>query len=354
MKLCVIGISPKTAPTKIREKIFFRPMEREIMLGELKSRPEVLEAMILSTCNRIEVYVSLIDDKLTGRALMAILARVKKIPLPSVAQSLFYEHHDGDCVRHLMRVITGLDSIVIGERQILGQIKEATELSRAKGMFSKQFNILTAVAIRAGKKAQTETEISGGGGSVSWAAVKTVENQLKTITEKSFLIIGAGKMSALTAEQLHNKKVKQLYIMNRTKEKALSLAQQLGGEPIAFSEIKEILNSIDVCICSASAPHYLIDHELLSRVMQKRQNRPIICVDISTPRNIDPKVSTIPGVTLYSIDDLDKVVQENMEKRLAAIGQVEDIIEKKFSDYYLKLAHIENFEKANSALPTTI
>lgn len=344
MKTIVVGISHKTAAIEAREKVFLRPLEREILLSMLKSDPLVVEAMVLSTCNRTEIYASVLTEEPVADRIIDILFRVKKLAMTHPLRSSFYSHADEECVRHLLRVITGLESIVLGERQILGQIKEAVELSRSKGMLTKRFNILMDIAIRSGKKAQNETDISYGGGSVSWAAVKTAENVLAGLTGRSVLIIGAGKMSALTAEQLQNKKLGQLYIMNRTKEKAMALAQKLGGEAVAFTEIADVLSRVDLCICSASASHYLVGKDLIEKVMTMRDHRELICVDISTPRNIDPRVASVKNVVLFTIDDLDKVVKNNLEKRKSATDQVEKIITKKISEFYAKLAVIQELE----------
>ncbi len=344
MTTIVVGISHKTAAIEAREKVFLRPLEREMVLSRLKNNPLVVEALVLSTCNRTEVYASVLSGEQAKDQIIDILFMIKKLPVTHSLRASFYSYSDEACVRHLLRVITGLESIVLGERQILGQIKEAVDLSRAKEMFSKQFNILTDIAIRAGKKAQNETDISFGGGSVSWAAVKTAEHALESLAGRSVLIIGAGKMSALTAEQLKNKKLGKLYIMNRTKENAVALADKLGGEAVSFTQLADVLNRVDLCICSASASHYLVGLELVEKVMRDRDHRQLICVDISTPRNVDPKVADIKNVVLFAIDDLDKVVKDNLGKRKAAVDQVEKIIDKKISEYYGKLSAIKAVE----------
>ena len=169
---------------------------------------------------------------------------------------MFYTYSGKEALRHLLQVTSGLDSLVLGEKQILGQVKSAVERAQSKGMFTKTFNILSNIAIRTGKKAQNETDISFGGSSVSWAAVVMAEELLGSLNEKSFLIIGAGKMGEMAINQLHAKGASKIYLMNRTQENAEAVAKRYSGIPAAFPDIKEILTEVDVCVCSVGAPHY--------------------------------------------------------------------------------------------------
>lgn len=339
----VVGISHRTASIDIREKVFLRPLERELLLGMLRSDPLFQEGMILSTCNRTEIYVSAVTEDLDKDIIIDLLLNIKKIADGSDVRRSFYCYSGEDCLRHLLRVITGLDSVVLGEKQILGQVKEAVELSRSKGMFLKQFNILSDVAIRAGKKAQRETDISCGGGSVSWAAVNAAQNIISTLKNKSVLIIGAGKMSALTAEQLRNKQIKQLYVTNRTKDKAEALARRLGGEAVLFMDLKGVLSKVDLCISSVSAAHYVLGHDLMQKVMEARGHKQLVIVDISTPRTIDPQVNRLKGVRLLTVDDLGDVLKENMDRRKASVQQVEVIIRNKLIEFNIKMSKQDNF-----------
>jgi glutamyl-tRNA reductase len=338
MQLIAVGISHKTSSIEMREKVFLRIPEREAILADLKSDPAVAEAVVLSTCNRTEIYASVADGIAAAEKLIGVLFKVKKLSAAHPLKACFYVHRDEECVRHLLRVAIGLESIVLGERQILGQVKEAVDLSRAKGMLARQFNLLTGVAIRSGKKAQTETNISCGGGSVSWAAVKIAEDLLTTLADSSALIIGAGKMSTLTAQQLGNRKIDRLYVMNRTAEKAAALAAEIGGTAVPFCDMAEVLSRVDLCICSASSPHYLISRDLMERVMTARNDKPLICIDISTPRNIDPRIGSIPNIVLLTVDDLDRVVRDNMDMRRAAIDHAERIVGDKTQEFYRELS----------------
>ena len=344
----LIGINHKTSPIEIREKFYLRSTERELLLCELKNDPRVLEALILSTCNRTEIYAHMLGkDSGPYEFLLQVLFKAKNLDATSDYGNYFYRYSDAEAIEHLLRVSAGLDSLVLGEKQILGQLKEAVELSRKKGMMGKVFNILSNVAIRTGKKAQSDTPIGFGGVSVSWAAVTRAQEEVGTLREKSVLVIGAGKMSKLAANNLSNKEIGQIYVMNRTEEKAVSLAQQFNGIPLSFWELPEILKIVDVCICSASAPHYLIEEELIRKVMRERHGRKLVFIDISIPRNINPKVSHVANTTLITIDDLDKVVGENIKKRQGAIGQVEEIVSLKLSEFYEKLSRNLKSESAN-------
>ncbi|OGX27847.1 MAG: glutamyl-tRNA reductase [Omnitrophica WOR_2 bacterium RIFCSPHIGHO2_01_FULL_48_9] len=353
MNLIVVGLNHKTAPIDIREKFFLSSLEQDLLLSELRSNPSVVEAFTISTCNRTEVYVNGLSTEMFFDFIIRLICSVKRLNFTKDFHKYFYILNEQETVRHLLRVTSGLDSLVIGEKQILGQIKSAFEKAQEKTMFGKDFNILSNIAIRAGKKAQSETDISYGGSSVSWAAMVHAEKTLGTLEDKSVLIIGAGKMSELAVGQINSKGVKKIYLMNRTQEKAQNLSEKYSCIPSAFSEIKEILAEVDICICSVGAPHYILDRELVAKVLAHRQERRLIFIDISMPRNIDPQVATLDNVSLSHIDDLEKVVAETMRIRQAAIGKVEEIIENKLREYYQKINKIKEMPPvANSPAKT--
>ena len=262
-------------------------------------------------------------------------------------KNYFYVHAQQKAVEHLMRVVTGLDSIVLGEKQILGQVKVAVERARQKAALTKQFNILTNLAIRAGKKAQNETDVSSGGSSISWAAITMAEQFLKSLKEKSILIIGAGKMGELALSQLRGKGIGKIFLMNRTGLKAEELSQKYEGIPVSFFDIKEILSEVDICICSCSAPHYILEKYMIEKIIPAREGRPLLLMDISMPRNINPDVGAVAGVSLMTIDDLDKVVGENMKRRQEAVSQVEEIIVSKISEFYHKISKLNQDDTLN-------
>jgi len=338
----IIGINHKTAPIEIREKFYLNPLQQDLLLSELKANPAVAETFVLSTCNRIEVYIKRIDSSSDMSFIVPLISKIKKIPVDADYSKHFYIYSEAKAVEHLMQVTTGLDSLVLGEKQILGQVKTSVERARQLAILSKYFNVLTNVAIRAGKKAQNETDISCGGSSISWAAINMAEQDLGTLADKSILIIGAGKMGELALAQIHDKGAGKIYLMNRTGEKAEDLAQKFSGIPVSFMDIKDTLIEADICICSAGAPHYILDKNMLEPIMAKRNFRKLLFIDISMPRNIDPQTSTIPGVVLFTIDDLDKVVGENMRKRQAAVQDVEAIILQKIKEFHEKFKKIQS------------
>jgi len=349
MNLVCTGINHKTATIDIRERFFLNETERRLLLSALRAEPGVAEALVLSTCNRTEVYAYVVDGSPDG--LLAALLRSKGLPEETYTDC-FYRYEGRQAANHFMRVCTGLDSIILGEKQILGQAKAAIDLARGSGMLGKFFNILSGLAVKAGKKAQNETLIGQGGVSVSWAAVEKARRMLITLEGKSVLIIGAGKMGYLAANHIKSKKAGEIIVMNRSDEKARSMAKRFGGTPVSFWDLKDVLKRVDVCICSAGAPHYLLEKSVVEQVMPARSGRRLVCVDISIPRNIEPSVAEVGNVRLITIDDLGGVVAENMEKRYSAVSQVEAIIARKIEQFYDKLSRIHRLEEEdNLTLP---
>lgn len=338
--IVVVGINHKNSTIDLREKFFLSPAERQLLLSELKSRPEVLAAFVISTCNRTEIYAHLLSG--SAKVLLQNLFSIKKQELSLDLTTHFYTHEDQEAVRHLFSVTAGLDSLVLGEKQILGQVKEAIDLARAQGTMNRELNILSHLAVRVGKKARTETEIGCGGSSISWAAVTRTQEKLGTLAAKSILIIGAGKMGQLAVEQLKNKNIGTVYVMNRNCDKAENLAKGIGTA-VSFWEMKEILTQVDACICSSGAPHYVIEKELMVSVMANRNQHKMLLIDISMPRNIDPETGSIPGVELLTIDELDLVVEDNVRRRKNSIGLVNEIIHTKINEFYTKIEKAERF-----------
>ncbi|MFT5387723.1 MAG: glutamyl-tRNA reductase, partial [Candidatus Omnitrophota bacterium] len=308
MSILMLGLNHKVAPIDVREQFYLNNIQQELLLSELKCNPSVVEAFVISTCNRIEIYVNLIDDTLNIPSFIKHLCSIKNIEYTSQFDEYFYNYSQSKAIKHLLEVITGLDSLVLGEKQILGQVKASFEQARNKAMLGKDFNILANLAIRTGKKVRTETQIDIGGSSVSWAAIRQAEKELTTLEDKSVLMIGAGEMSTLAVGQVHSKGFHKLFLMNRTPENARKLADRFDGEYVAFCDIKEVLAKTDLCICSSSAPHYIIDHTVVEKALALRDDKPLLFIDISMPRNLDPKIATLDNVTLYHIDDLKIVV----------------------------------------------
>ena len=347
MEIITIGINHKSAPIEVREKLYMNSTQQDFLLSELKSNPAVIEAFVLSTCNRVEIYANVINECLNIPALIKLVFCIKKMPAAKHLEKYFYKHHGREAVRHLFEVSTGLDSLVIGEDQILGQVKIALKRSGELGMLGRYFNVLANTAIRVGKKARNETRINFGGTSISWAAVRKAEDILGSLQKRSILIIGAGEMSELAVGHIQNKQFKKLFVMNRTQDNAQGLAKRYGGEAVPFCDIKEILGIVDICMCSAGAPHYLIEKDIVARVMAARGNKPLVFIDISMPRNIDPRIADIACVLLFKLDDLQEVVRSTLSMRQKAIQEVHEMISLKLEEFQAKVRKLHHIEHGN-------
>ncbi len=337
MNIIVFGINHKNTPIEIRERFSLSPIQQDLLLSELKNDPAIIEAFVFSTCNRVEVYAHVLDLEMDITSIIHKIFLIKKISFTKELIKYFYKYVGENAVRHLFRVSTGLDSMVLGEKQILGQVKVSFERAQKFSMFGKHFNILSNLAIRSGKKAQNETNISAGGSSVSWAAIAKAEQVIGSLDDKSILIIGSGKMSDLALTQVKNKGFRKIVLMNRTQAHAESLAQKHGVEVKDFCDIKGVLSEVDICFCSAGAPHHILEKFTVEKIMMLRQNRPLLFIDISMPRNIDPLVAEVSNVHLYAIDDLKEAVDSTMKLRKQAIVAVENIILKKITEYSRKI-----------------
>lgn len=332
MPFLLVGVNHKTCPLDIREQFFLQPQEKELLLSELKNDPRVLAAFVLSTCNRTEIYTDLIDAD--PSSILKTFFSVKHLSLSHEMEKYFYILRDENVVSHLFRVVTGLDSMILGEKQILGQVKGAVDSSREKQLLNRAFNILSHMAIETGRKIRRETHIDFGGSSISWAAVVKAQEILGTLEGKSVLLLGAGKMGFMASEQLKSRGVKKILVMNRTPEKAEEMAQQCGGTAVHFWQMKEALEEVDVCICSTGAPHYLVDRDLMEQVMARRSGRALALIDIGVPRNIEPHVAAVKGVVLLSVDELSQTLEDNMSKRQNAAKQAEKIITAKVNEFH--------------------
>jgi len=349
MKTLIVGINHKNTPIEIREQLFLNPTQQDLLLSELKNNPAIIEACVLSTCNRVEIYAHVLDQDVNINALIKLIFQIKKVPFTDNFTKYFYTYSNEEAIYHLLEVSAGLDSLIIGEEQILGQVKAAFKRAQEFGMFDRYFNILSNIVIRAGKKARNETDINLGGSSVSWAAIVKAEEILGNLKDRSILVIGAGKMSELAVGHIQNKEFKKLFLMNRTQDHARSLSKKYGGEVVPFCDMKEVLSQVDVCICSAGAPHFILEKEIVERVMHLRKNKQIVFIDISMPRNIDPLIGKIDNVFLYQMDDLTEVVDSNRKLREQAISEVRLIIEKKLAQYYEKIKKLHQAEQVNSS-----
>ena len=346
MHILAFGLNHKTAPIEIREKFYLNETQQELLLSELKHRSDVLAAVVVSTCNRIEVYCEVTRSDISATDILQQFFEVKKVAWHADLANYFYIYHQEEALRHILRVVSSVDSLVLGEKQILGQIKKAFDLSHRRQMLSRYFNILQQIVVRTGKLVHSETDIGYGGTSVSWAAVKFAAEKLDSLSGKSVMVVGSGQMGQLALRQLSLLDIDDLFIMNRTKEKAEDAAHEYNAKAVSFMHLPKLLKTVDVCICAVDAPHYVIEKEVIDMILPERK-APLLMIDISMPRNIDPVIDDFEGVSVYTIDDLDGHLEASLQKRRAAIPAVNKIIDKKMSALYEKIEKMNTFSIAD-------
>jgi len=346
MKLSVTGLNHKTAPVEVRERLAFDDRSLAGALGELKSSAEVSEALILSTCNRVEVAVTTTDEADPRALVTGLLANSRKVEPGSLGPHL-YHHEEREAVRHLFRVAASLDSMVVGEPQILGQMKSAYALAKAHGSLGGYLETVLTRAFSVAKRVRSETEIGQSAVSVSFVAVELAREIFGSLAGKKVLIVGAGKMSELAARYLHRSGANQIFVTNRTHDRAVEMAELFKGSVVEYNRFVSKLPEIDIVITSSGAPHYILLKEEMKHVIEVRRNRPMFLIDIAVPRNVDPKVNDLDNVFLYDIDDLQRVVDENRQGRLQHAGQAEQIISDEVDRMLARL-------KAREATPTIV
>ena len=336
MHVLALGLNHRTAPVALRERL---ALDGERLPAALAAvRAEVREAVILATCNRTEVYAVTAHVPTGARALRRVLAaQVAEGLTAEELEPYLYEHADAEAVRHLLRVAAGLDSLVLGEPQILGQVREAKRAAQEAGALGPILSRLLRAALSAGKEARTATGIARNAGSIAHAAVELAREECGGLRGRSVLVIGAGKMAALTGGALAADAAKQapgvaeatetaVTIVNRTAERAEALAARLGGRVRPYAEFGAALAECDIAIAATGAPEPVITAELLAPALAARQGRPILLLDIAVPRDVAPEVAALPGVTLRNIDDLQGTVAKGLAARAAEIGKVEALL----------------------------
>jgi glutamyl-tRNA reductase len=324
--ILLIGINHKTAPVELRECIAFSPEETAAALAELGRLPRVSEALLYSTCNRIEMLL-VAGEKLPAiEAAKAFLSDFKQVPRERFEATL-YVHENAAAVRHLFRVAASLDSMIVGEPQILGQIKGAYRSAAAARTSGVILNRLMHRAFFVAKRVRTETGIGDRAVSVSYAAVELARKIFGTLEGKQVLLIGAGEMAETAVEHLVRQRVAGVWVANRTFETGFALARRFDGQAIRMEEVPEALKRIDIIISSTGAPGLVVTRENVKAVVRARRNRPIFFIDIAVPRDIDPEINRLDNAYVYDIDDLKGVIEENIEDRLGEAAKAERIIE---------------------------
>ena len=332
MSLVVIGLSYRTAPVEIRDGVAVLPQALDAVLQYFSSVPEIIECAVLSTCNRSEVYCVATDIHAARAAVIAGWSEQSGLNAGVLGQHTVV-HRDAEAVRHLFRVACGLDSMVMGEPQIAGQVKEAGAAALSMGTSKAVLNRLFRAATEVSKRARTDTEIATGAVSVSFAAVELAKKIFGNLEGHTALVLGAGEMSELTARHLADNGVKSLLVTSRTLARAQNLAVRVGGRAISWDDGIGNLHGADVVISSTSAETYVLERHHVAAAMQKRNNRSMFLIDIAMPRDIDPAVGDLYNVFLYDLDDLESVVGANLEKRKIEADKVSAIIEEEVENF---------------------
>jgi len=342
MQLALVGLNHKTAPVEIRERLAFSSDALRSALASLVGREQVNEAIILSTCNRVEVVAESSDDRL----IREFLCEFHQIPHDSISKHL-YSFRNVDAIRHVFRVTASLDSMVVGEPQILGQVKEAYRIAADAGTVGMHLTALMNRAFAVAKRVRSETGISQSAVSVSYAAVELARKIFGDLSGKTVMIIGASKMGELAAKHLRRAGVSSVLVTNRTFERAVELAQVFEGAAVPFEHFADHMLGADIVITSTGAPHFIIGKNLAEQIIHRRKNRPMFFIDIAVPRDIDPGVNEIDNAFLYDIDDLQQVIDTNLKERLKESMRAEEIIDHEVESFCLKM-------KGREVVPTII
>ncbi|MGC8838572.1 MAG: glutamyl-tRNA reductase [Anaerolineae bacterium] len=327
----VVGLNHKVAPVEVRERLAVSAGHLQETLAQVQALPGVTEAAILSTCNRLELYTAVSEEGAIGEVL-TFLARRASVP-PEGLQPYLYTYWGADCARHLCRVAAGLDSLLIGEYQIQGQVKEALQAAAEAGTAGADLTALFQHALRAGKEVRTRTEIGLGEKSLADVVVWVAEEHLADLAQRRALVIGAGKMGRIAARTLARSGFRWLFIANRTFDKAQALAAEVGGDAVHFDALPQALAQADLVVASTGAPHVVLHLEQVREALRGREASPLVVLDLAVPRNVDPAVGDLPGVVLYDIDDLIAVVARRHPVGARAIEEAEAIVEKVVGDY---------------------
>jgi len=325
MHLIVVGLNYRTAPIEIRERFALSEREMPLALQALRQTTGILEGVVVATCNRTEIYAVVDRLHVCGHYIRSFMEQWFKIPRQQFNSHL-YMYEDDRAIEHLFRVASGLDSMIIGETQILGQVRDAFLLAQELNVTGTLFNRLFKQAITLAKRAHSETSIGESAVSVSYAAVELGKRIFGRFDDKKVMIVGAGKMSELTAQHLHANGAKEVYVVNRTIEKATELAGKFQGEAMTFDEALDRLKDMDIVISSTGADRFVITRKDVEAAMSARKQRPLFLIDIAVPRDIEPVSGDIANVFLYDIDDLEGIVETNMSKRRKEAAIIEEMI----------------------------
>ncbi|NVN91121.1 MAG: glutamyl-tRNA reductase [Desulfuromonadales bacterium] len=341
MHIIVVGLSHKTASVEIREKVAFSPNLIEKPLQELVALDDIIEGVIISTCNRVEIYATTRDIAGGISRIKRFLADHHRISLESLEQHL-YSYHSEAAIRHVFRVASSLDSMVIGEPQILGQIKTAYGYAAEYKSSGIILNRFLHKAFSVAKRVRTETRIASSAVSVAFAAVELARKILGDLSGRTVMLIGAGEMCELAAKHFLNCGASGVMVANRTFSRAERLADEFSGEAVRFEELFDHLHRADIVLSSTGAPHTIIGPKDVELVVRRRKYKPMFFIDIAVPRDIDSRVNDVESAYLFTVDDLQEIIQANLAQRNLEASKAEEIIEQEIGQFFRWLSSLES------------
>lgn len=344
--LVVVGVNHKTTPVEIREQLAFTRGKLEDSIEKLVSYPEIIENIIVSTCNRVEIYARVRDVEMGIVLLKRFICDYHGLSLEELDE-YFYCYKNQETIEHLFRVSSSLDSMVLGEAQILGQVKDAYNLARTMRSTGVLLNQLFEKAFKVAKQVREETGVAESAVSISSAAVELARKIFEDLENRVVMLVGTGEMAELAAKHLISYGVKTVYVVSRTYERAAGLAKTLNGSALAFDEFANELHRADIVISSTSSPKFIIHKEMVEKAIHQRKNKPMFFIDIAVPRDIEPEVNNLENVYLYDIDDLQSVVNANMKERQKEADHAMRIVR-------VEVTKFENWIESLDAVPTII
>jgi glutamyl-tRNA reductase len=339
-ELLALGVSHKTAPVEVRERLALPDGRAADFLRDLRGAADVHEAVAISTCNRTELYLVVgdpVEAESTALGMLATQAGIR----PTELASAIYSHRNCGAARHLYRVSSGLDSMIVGEAEVQGQVKRAYETALNRETTGPLTNRLFKAALATGKRVRTETEIGARQLSLPGVAVALAREQLGELSERRVVIVGTGETSELTARALADSGARTVFVATRRRDRALSLARRFEGETVSFDELPLALAGADIVVAATASPHMLLEARELAEVMEEREGRPLLLIDLAVPRDIDAACGDIGGISLYDIDDLEAVVARNRKVRQAEARKAEGIVEEEIQHFATWLGSLE-------------
>jgi glutamyl-tRNA reductase len=341
MEIVLVGLNHRTAPVELRERVSFTLDQARRAADELRSRGLLEESLVLSTCNRSEVYgVPPEASRESAPSLYSFLSEFHSIR-PDILKGALYQHYDRAAVRHLFRVSAGLDSLLLGEAEILGQVREAYRFAHERGDTGPVLNRLFQGALETGKRVRSETELGTRPMSVAAAGVKLAERIFGKLAERSALVLGAGTISEQVVSTLHDRGIAHLYVMNRSRDKAQLLATQFGGRLIEWGNWDSALSIPDVVVSSVSSEDAVLTRQILEAAMAARSNRALFVMDLGVPRNIDPAAADLYNLYVYNIDNLTEIVAQNRSARESEVPRAEALVEEHVGKFLSWQASVE-------------